>query len=104
MKILIKWPGSHWQAVSLISAGCAKKVAVTTPPPLPPSTPAQAASRFETIQPQSPPASRQTGSSPKLRKRSAIPMLSRAPVSTSCWLGFKMHISITTGTVCAPMH
>ena len=43
-------------AVSLIGAGCAKKVAVTTPPPLPPSTPAQAAPASRPSQPQSRPA------------------------------------------------
>jgi len=43
-------------ALSLAGAGCAKKVAVTTPPPLPPSTPAQAAPAARPAQPQSRPA------------------------------------------------
>jgi peptidoglycan-associated lipoprotein len=48
-------------ALSLVGAGCAKKVAVTTPPPLPPSAPAQAAPPSRPAQPQSrPAAARQT--------------------------------------------
>ena len=43
-------------ALSLAGAGCAKKVAVTTPPPLPAETPAQAAPASRPSQPQSRPA------------------------------------------------
>jgi peptidoglycan-associated lipoprotein len=43
-------------ALSLAGAGCAKKVAVTTPPPLPPSTPAQAAPAARPSQPSARPA------------------------------------------------
>jgi len=43
-------------ALSLVGAGCAKKVAVAPPPPLPPSTPAQASPSARPAQPQSRPA------------------------------------------------
>jgi peptidoglycan-associated lipoprotein len=43
-------------ALTLIGAGCAKKVAVTTPPPLPPAAQAQAAPASRASQPQSRPA------------------------------------------------
>jgi len=45
-------------ALSVVGAGCAKKVAVAPPPPLPPSTPAQATPASRPAQPQSRPAAR----------------------------------------------
>jgi peptidoglycan-associated lipoprotein len=43
-------------ALSLVGAGCAKKVAVAPPPPLPPSTPTQASPSARPAQPESRPA------------------------------------------------
>jgi peptidoglycan-associated lipoprotein len=67
-------------ALSLAGAGCAKKVAVTAPPPLPPSTPSQAAPAATPSQPQSRPAATrqtpaqtaQTPSYPDARTRARI--------------------------------
>jgi len=50
----VAWVGLA--AFALFAAGCAKKVAVTTPPPLPPSPAAQAAPPSRPSQPQSRPA------------------------------------------------
>jgi peptidoglycan-associated lipoprotein len=69
MKSSCKVAWAALAAVSLIGAGCAKKVAVTTPPPLPPSAPSTAARATTPSRPQSRPAARpaptQTAQAPR---------------------------------------